>query len=274
MKKTTLLFPKGKKKALTFSYDDGVTQDIRLAKIFNENGLKCTFNINASKAISPMEYTDRGVTVRNIPKAEYAEVYNGHEIATHSFTHPFLTKMHDKEIFEEISRDRLELEKITGGLVRGHAYPYGAYNDNVISALKNNFIVYARTVASTMRFDFPQNFHEWHPTCHHKSPNLTSLLDSFITGRYPSSLFYVWGHSYEFDMDDNWDMMEEFCKKAGGHDDIWYATNIEIYDYICAHKNLLFSADASKIYNPTATDIYLDVDGSEVVVASGKTTTI
>ena len=34
-------------KALTFSYDDGVTQDKRLIKILNKYGLKCTFNINS-----------------------------------------------------------------------------------------------------------------------------------------------------------------------------------------------------------------------------------
>ena len=35
------------KKAVTFSYDDGVTQDIRLVEIFNRYGLKSTFNLNS-----------------------------------------------------------------------------------------------------------------------------------------------------------------------------------------------------------------------------------
>lgn len=37
----------GKKKAVTFSFDDGVTQDIRLIEIFNKYGLKGTFNLNS-----------------------------------------------------------------------------------------------------------------------------------------------------------------------------------------------------------------------------------
>ena len=37
----------GKNKALTFSYDDGVTQDKRLIEIFNKYGLKATFNLNS-----------------------------------------------------------------------------------------------------------------------------------------------------------------------------------------------------------------------------------
>ncbi len=37
----------GLNKAVTFSYDDGVTQDIRLIEMFNRYGLKSTFNINS-----------------------------------------------------------------------------------------------------------------------------------------------------------------------------------------------------------------------------------
>lgn len=37
----------GKKKALTFSYDDGVTQDVRLIEMFNKYNLKATFNLNS-----------------------------------------------------------------------------------------------------------------------------------------------------------------------------------------------------------------------------------
>ena len=40
-------FPEGKTKAVTLSYDDGVTQDKRLAELFRSHGLKCTFNLNA-----------------------------------------------------------------------------------------------------------------------------------------------------------------------------------------------------------------------------------
>lgn len=40
-------------------------------------------------------------------------------------------------------------------------------------------------------------------------------------------LMYVWGHSYEFDNDNNWELMERFCAMAGGRGDIWYATNLE-----------------------------------------------
>ena len=42
-----MLFPGGKQKALTLSYDDGVQQDIRFIEILDKYGIKCTFNINS-----------------------------------------------------------------------------------------------------------------------------------------------------------------------------------------------------------------------------------
>ena len=43
----SLVFPGGKSRAFTLSYDDGVVQDRRLAEIFRKRGLKCTFNIGS-----------------------------------------------------------------------------------------------------------------------------------------------------------------------------------------------------------------------------------
>ena len=82
---------------------------------------------------------------------------------------------------------------------------------------------------------------------------------------------YIWGHSYEFDRDDNWNLMEDICKKLADNDEIWYATNMEIYDYVHAYKSLRYSADGHKIYNPTLFTIWLDVDGKLYNVKSGET---
>ena len=42
-------------------------------------------------------------------------------------------------------------------------------------------------------------------------------------------IFYIWGHSYEFDFENSWDKFEEFCRMMSGHDDIFYGTNREIF---------------------------------------------
>ena len=56
----------------------------------------------------------------------------------------------------------------------------------------------------------------------------------------------------------------------GGRDDIWYATNIEIYDYVKAYENLILSADCSAVYNPSSVDVWIDT-GDTVCVRAGET---
>ena len=78
-------------------------------------------------------------------------------------------------------------------------------------------------------------------------------------------LMYVWGHSYEFDNHDNWNVIEDFCAYMGGRNDIWYATNIEIIDYMDAARRLIFSADCRRVYNPNAISVWLEIDGDLII---------
>jgi hypothetical protein len=107
------------------------------------------------------------------------------------------------------------------------------------------------------------------------------LLDEFLTDKevkyYWSNynapkLFYLWGHSYEFNNDNNWEIIEKFCQKAGNREDVWYATNIEIYNYAKAYDSLVFSANRKWVYNPTCYDIYLNWMGVNVLAKAGETT--
>ena len=59
--------------------------------------------------------------------------------------------------------------------------------------------------------------------------------------RRRANLFYLWGHSYEFDNNNNWDHIEKICEKLANRDDIWYATNMEIYEYVTAYNSLIYS---------------------------------
>lgn len=85
---------------------------------------------------------------------------------------------------------------------------------------------------------------------------------------------YVWGHSFEFDRDDNWELIEEFCEYIGKKDDIWYAANIEIVDYMKAAKNLKYSARGNMVYNPSAINVWIEVDGKVHEIKGGATVNI
>ena len=78
----------------------------------------------------------------------------------------------------------------------------------------------------------------------------------------PHRVFYLWGHSYEFDADRNWEVIERFCDRMAGHEDIWYATNIEIYEYIDGSKRLVSSCDGRILHNPSALDVWVTKNGS------------
>lgn len=270
-----LRFPEGRAKALTLSYDDGVEQDIRLIEIMNKYGLKGTFNLNSGVYAEEGIVYPEGQIHRRMTDKQVTEVYknSGQEVAVHSLTHPFLEQLPANLVVKEIMEDRENLEKQFNTIVRGMAYPYGTFDDKVVTVLESCGIVYARTVISTNDFRIPKDWMRLTATCHHKSPELENLAKKFVEDEVTHApyLFYLWGHSYEFEADDNWNVIEEFGKYVGGREDIWYATNIEIYEYIEAYNRLIFSIDGKKVKNPSSMKIWFEYDEKIIEVDAGKT---
>ena len=162
------------------------------------------------------------------------------------------------------------LQAACGYPVRGMSYPFGAYSEHVIELARSCGMEYSRTVEATGRFDLPEDFMKWHPTAHHNG-DLKGLWKQFKERDFDQMLlFYVWGHSFEFDGADNWEVMEEFCKMAADQEDVWYATNIQIKDYVTAARSLVFSTDMHMVYNPSALDVWISVDGEPVCIRAGK----
>ena len=218
------------KKAVTFSYDDGVYQDIRLVEIFNRYGLKCTFNLNSGLMSPESVWYGEGVKVERMPPHMLADVYAGHEIASHSVAHGNLVKMDSHTVFNDIKQDVAALERLFGCEVVGFAYPYGATDDRVEDVLKHCGIRYARGVDSTHNYDLPSDLLNISPTCRHKEKNIFELAQKFIELKPDKpQVFFLWGHSYEFDMQQGWERFEEFCRLISGHDDIYYGTCGEVF---------------------------------------------
>jgi hypothetical protein len=263
MPKILLCYPEGRHKALTMSYDDGVAADRRLVDIFNRNGIKGTFHINSG-------LFGEG---ERITEAEAVTLYRGHEVSAHTLTHPTIARCPKEQLVYEITEDRKRLEKAFGYTVRGMSYPNGSFNKQIKEMLPHLGIEYARVVQSTKGFGIPDDWLEWKPTCHHKD-NLMLLAESFVALHKKQYLYlmYVWGHSYEFNGDNNWELIEGFCEYAGGRDDIWYATNMEIVDYMNAFHQLKFSASQEFVYNPSSISVWLSVDQSMVEVKGGSQT--
>lgn len=263
-------FPGFKNKALTLSYDDGVYQDKRLIKIMKEHGLKGTFNLNSG--LFNKEHSSK--ENRRMCLEEILETFkdSGMEIAVHGYHHVSLALTDSAIASYDVLEDRRELEKIFGGVIKGMAYANGSYNDSVVEILKQCGIKYSRTTISTEHFELPKDWLRLPATCHHNNPRLMELAKEFVEYKpgphfwhNTLKLFYLWGHSYEFDDRDNWQVIEEFAQYVGGREDVWYATNMEIYDYLRDADRLEFSADWETVHNPTNTVIYINYEGEKIV---------
>ena len=226
----------GKMKALTFSYDDGVTQDRRLVKLFDKYGLKCTFNINSALLGHAGSLFQEGVTVPHVkPRPEEVRgIYEGHEIAVHTLHHPALSALSDEEVIREVEEDRIRLSELAGYEVIGMAYPggTGCMNRHVAELIRDHTgVKYARTTTSTHNFELQTDLLEFNPTAHHhfEMDKLFALAERFVdAGPDRPQLFYIWGHAYEFDVDDGWGRFEELLKILAGRGDIFYGTNKEV----------------------------------------------
>ncbi len=277
-----LRFPEGKPKAFTFSYDDGWPQDKRFSDIITKYGLKSTFNI-ISDNIGNGDWLNKDEIQKYI-------IDRGHEIAVHGKEHRANGLQRPIGGIQDILNCRLTLEKEFGQIIRGMAYAYtgilvmsnGNSYENIKHYLTDLDIVYSRTLfGDNDDFYLPTDWHAWMPNTHHQGPHAMEYVEKFVNLKMPSTiswrmprLLYVWGHTYEFDNNNNWDRLEKICQMISSQDDIWCATNIEIYDYVTAYNSLVYSADETRIYNPTLKTIWLEIDGKPYTIKSGETITI
>ncbi len=252
------LYPQGKHKALTFSCDGGGEHALRLARIFDFSGIRGTFHLQES----------RSGDARHLTPYAIKTALAAHEVSCHT---AFLTAALPEALTAEIVKSKQTLERICGYPIRGISHSHHEADHALVTHLRKLGICYARTTRSTEEFSLPEDFMHWHPTCHHNSPHLRELLAQFRTTKIRLALFSVQVQNHELAHDGNCSRIEEFCTAAADNPDVWYATSIEIYDYIMALQALCFSADRTMVYNPTATDVWMTADGAPVRVASGAT---
>ncbi len=262
-------YPGFKTRAITLSFDDGRIEDRKMVEILNRYRIKCTFNLN-SGVPGGKEY--------KVQFEEFSELYKEHEIACHTYTHPHLNNLDLGGIAYQIIKDRETLEEKTGKIVEGFAYPYGlSETDGMVDCIRNCGIKYGRTTVATHNFELPEDYLRWNPTCWQADSSVFELAKEFFKPddiehpwRIKPLLFYLWGHSYEFK--NNWQRLEKICDALGNKENVWYATNIEIIDYISAFQALRRSANGKIVKNPTNVDVYAVVNGKNVILKKGETT--
>lgn len=267
------LYPGGKTKAFNISYDDGVIQDIRFVELLNRYGLKGTFNLNYGLMHRNFTWEHEcGMTVRRLREQEVSSVYEGHEIASHSFSHPYFDNMEEADILKELGADKFFLEKLFGREVAGYATPFYYYSDLMESCVKHCGFEYARISEESNDYSIPGNFHRWRGSKFHWDEDLEEFVEGFLTSRQELALCQLVGHSYDLDVMNLWDTMERICHRVGNAPDVWAATHIDIVRYL---RNMrLARITEREIVNESKAALWFAVDGETVMLRPGEMITI
>ncbi len=113
-----------KKIAVSFDCAWGNEYTAKLLEIMKEYGVKCTFF-----AVS--------FWVEKYPDDLKEIVKNGHEVGTHSKTHPQMSKLSAEQIDYELEYSCNAIENITGKKVELFRPPFGDYNNRLIERAEN-----------------------------------------------------------------------------------------------------------------------------------------
>lgn len=256
-------WPGGKYKAVALSYDDGPTQDRTFVKLLNTYGVVGSFNLNSGKL--------GGKT--HVTAAEVKALFAGHEVATHSVSHPYLTKLSPAQIKKELADDRAALEKLVSYKVRGHAYPFGDHDDAVVEVMKQVGLVYGRVVPQTKDLRLPSDLLRWRGSCHHTCAY--SLAQSLVKhAKNEMALLFIWGHSWELDgggYGKDWAHMEAICKLVGKRTDVWYARAIQVADYMLALRKLVWAPELDAVTNKASQSVWIQFGGKAVELKPNAT---
>ena len=226
-------FPGGKSKAFNVTYDDGVLQDVRFVELLNKYGLKGTFNLNSGLMENEFEWThESGRVIKRLSKERAVPLYRGHEIACHTLTHPYMNDLSESEILHELQADKANLEKLFGREVKGFAVPFDYYSERIENCVRKSGFSYARISEESRSFTPQTDYYNWKATVFHTDPELEKLTRQFIESDQELAIFQIVGHSYDLDVEDMWDRIENVFRQIAAHDEILPMTTIEIVEYL------------------------------------------
>lgn len=264
------LYPGGKDKAFNISYDDGVLQDVRFVNLLNQYGLKGTFNLNSGLMKQEFEWVhENGMVVKRLPEDIVRDLYAGHEVASHTYSHPYMDSLSRGDILSQMAADRFFLQQLTGQPVAGFAVPFLYYSPLIAECARECGFAYARISEESRGYQPPEDPFWWRGGIFHWSEDLEDYVEGFLRTDAELALCQIVGHSYDLDVCDMWQRMEEILRTVAAEDSVAPMTNLELFVYLQQMKQAQITPEA--IMNPGNCDLWFRVDGETVCVHPGET---
>lgn len=197
------------RKIFLLSFDDGTIYDKGFVELLNRHQIPCTFNLNSGLEDFVWEF--EGKPVRRQILSETVEQYRGHEIASHSLHHPWLTSLDEEALRREVGEDCENLKAIFGVEELGFGVPFTACGDREVAVI-SPYVRYIRLSEYCEDFDLPRD--AYHIPIHglFNQPDIHDRIYQFSKSELPVALFVLAGHSYEFEFLNQWEYMEKLLQ--------------------------------------------------------------
>ena len=196
-------------KVFLLSFDDGTIWDSRFVQLLNKYKIPCTFNLNAGLEDFVWEFEGKPVIRQHL--TDTVEQYRGHEVASHTLSHPWLNQLPPPALRREVEEDCKAIKEIFGLSEIGFGVPFTACGEREIRIIKK-FVRYIRLSEFSDSFALPKD--EYHIPIHalYNDPDVREKIARFAQSDLEDTLFVMAGHSYEFEMLDHWDHIEELLQ--------------------------------------------------------------
>ncbi len=201
-------------KFFLLSFDDGTIYDRRFVELLNQYHIKGTFNLNSGLEDFVWYYEDRFPVRRQI-LSEVGDLYRGHEIASHSLHHHWLNSLTPPQISREIGEDCETLKQIFGLQEIGFGVPFTACEEREIKIIRK-FVRYIRLSEFAGTYALPED--PYHIPIHalYNDADIREKIAAFAENTLEDSLFVMAGHSYELEVLDHWEYMEQLLAYISG----------------------------------------------------------
>lgn len=262
-------YPGGKAKAFNVTYDDGVLQDIPFVSLLNRYGLKGTFNLNSGLMEAEFAWTHpTGALIRRLPSKIAASLYEGHEVASHTVSHPYMENLSDEELRYQLGRDKEALEQLFGREIPGFAVPFDHFSDRIAHCARQCGFAYARTSRETYSYRPPRDCFAWGAGAYHVMPGFRDFAEGFFHTEEELALCQIVGHSYDLDTEGLWGPMETLFRRVAEDPNTAPMTHLELVRYLQAMDRAIITDE--RIENPSDQTLWFNRNGHILSLAPGE----